>query len=160
MTATIDPINQLYAHLSEEARQELASHEKRLKVSGGSSLVRYGVPSDHLVILNSGSAEIYVPTGSKALSLGMAGPGRVLGLQSVLSGEAPPTSVICRELCDITLIPKDAFLDVLRKHPQIYFSIARILSSELSTADHAIRTHRRSSKVKARVGPMKALQVV
>jgi len=149
MITTMGPKNQLYAQLSEQACQELAKHEQRLTVSGGTSLVRYGVPMNHLVILDSGSAEIYVPSAGKALSLGIAGPGRVLGLQSVLSGEAPPTSAICRELCDVTLVPREVFLGVLRRHPQIYFSIARILSSELSTADHAIRTHRCSPKAKA-----------
>lgn len=151
MTSTMDSKNQLYAQLPWKVCQELASHEQRLTVSGGTSLVRTGVPMDHLVVLDSGSAEMYVPTGGKALSLGIAGPGRVLGLQSVLSGEAPPTSVICRELCDVTLIPKEVFLGVLRKNPQIYFNVVRILSIELSTADHAIRTHWHGPKAKVRV---------
>jgi CRP-like cAMP-binding protein len=37
------------------------------------------------------------------------------------------------------LIPKQEFLEILRQHPEIYLSIAKVLSDELKMAEH----HRR-----------------
>ncbi len=160
MTSPTNLKNELYAHLSDEVQQELANHEKTITVSPGASLVRCGIPSKHVVILNSGSAEISVPVSGQDLSLGLAEPGRVLALQSVLSGEAPPATITCKEECGVTLIPRDAFLSVLRKNPQIYLSIAKILSADLAAADRAIRTHKSRRKSRARMNGCKALPVV
>ncbi|HWZ42908.1 MAG TPA: Crp/Fnr family transcriptional regulator [Candidatus Saccharimonadales bacterium] len=148
MTSTIDVKNELYANLSDEVRQELAQHEQPLAVARGKSLVRCGAPSDQIIILNSGSAEITVPAGDKTLSLGIAGPGKVLALQPVLSGEPSHTNVTCLEDCEVKLLSKGAFLGVLQRNPQMYFAIVRILSTDLTAADDVIRGHGRVSKSK------------
>jgi len=148
MTSSVELKNELYANLSDEVRQELAQHTQTITVARGTSLVKCGIPPYQLVILNSGSAEIYVPAGGKSLSLGVSGPGKVFGLQSILSGEAPHTSVTCLEECEVTLLPKEAFLGVLQRNPQMYFVIAKILSADLASADEVIRGIGRGSRLK------------
>src|SRR5215467_6019861 len=103
--------NELYANLPSEVQQELAQHQRTATVAKGSKLVRYGMPPEELIILNSGSAQVTVPVGRRQISLGIAGPGRVLGLRSIICGEVPETDVTCLEQCDITLLPKETFLE-------------------------------------------------
>src|SRR5438128_539349 len=135
MTSSSGVKNDLYPALSVEVRQELAEHEEKLTIPRGTSLVERGVASHHLIILNSGSVEISIPVGGKTLSMGVAGPGKVFALQSVLSGEKPHTSVTCLEECRITRISKEAFLAILERNPQMYLAIIKILSAELVSAD-------------------------
>lgn len=146
MASTIELKNELYVHLSDEMRRVLAKYEQTSRVSPGTILLQCGVSADRLTILNSGTAETSVLVGGKAMSLGVAGPGKVFGLHSVLSGEASHTSVICREECGVTLLPKDAFLGLLRRHPEAYVAVARLLSADLATANYVIRDHNRRPK--------------
>jgi CRP-like cAMP-binding protein len=146
MTSATYVKNELYSGLSDDVRQELAHHERPATVSRGTPLVQRGILPDQLIILNSGSAEVSVPVGGKTLSLGAAGPGKVFALQSILSGEAPHASVTCLEDCNVTLLPKDAFLGILQRNPQMYLAIIKILSADLANADEVIRDCGRSSK--------------
>ncbi len=148
MTSNIGVEDEFSTYLSDEVRQELAKYEQVLTASRGSSLVQCGVPPEHLIILNSGSVETMVQVGGRTLSLGVAGPGRVLALYAILSGEAPQASVTCLEECRVTLLPKKAFLDVLRRNPRMYFAIAKMLSTDLVNAQDVIRDHGRGRKSK------------
>lgn len=146
MASTIELKNELYVHLSDEMRRELAKSEQTSRAPRGTILVQCGISADRLTILNSGTAETSVLVGGKMVSLGVAGPGKVFGLHSVLSGEPSHTSVICREECGVTVLPKDAFLGLLRRHPEAYVAVARLLSADLATANYVIRDHNRHPK--------------
>jgi CRP-like cAMP-binding protein len=150
MDSTIHLKNELYANLSADVREELARHEQTLTVARGTILVRCGVPSDQLIILNSGTAEISVPVSGKALSLGVAGPGKVLALHSVISGDPPHTDVACLQDCEVVVLPRKSFLGVLQRYPQMYIAIAKVLSGDLALADEKIRDHGRTVKSRSR----------
>jgi len=113
-------------------------------VPQGTLLVQHQVAPQHLVILNGGSAEISLPSDGKDLLLGTAKKGKVLGMREIVSGEGPEIDVVCLEDCNVSLVPRDEFLALLRVNPQIYFAIARVLSSDLSLANQVIRKSRRS----------------
>jgi CRP-like cAMP-binding protein len=151
MNSIIHLKNELYANLPIDVREELARHEQVLTVARGTSLVRCAVPADQLVILNSGTVEVSVPVGGKTLSLGVAGPGKVFGLHSVVSGDAAHTDVKCLQNCEVVVLPRKSFLGVLQQYPQMYIAIARVLSSELAVADDLIRDRGRGFKSKARL---------
>jgi len=112
-------------------------------------LLQCGIPADRLIILNSGSAEISVSIAGKIRSLGVEGPGKVFALDSIISGAALHTSVTCVEECSVTLMPKEGFLEVLRRNPQMYFAVAKVLSSDLAAADRIIRNYARRSTAKS-----------
>jgi CRP-like cAMP-binding protein len=40
-------------------------------------------------------------------------------------------------------VPRDAFLELLKNHPEIYFAVAKVLSADLQIADHILRNHSR-----------------
>lgn len=145
MTQNSKVMNDLYVDLSGEVRQELAKHELIMTAPPGTSLLQRGICPDQLIFLNSGSAETSVQVAGKTMSLGIASPGKVFGLHSILSGAPPDTTVTCLEKCEITLLPKTAFLDMLERNPQMYFAVIKVLSSDLAAADRVIRAYVRGS---------------
>lgn len=131
--------NELYANLGAPVQRQLADQERSATVSPGSKLIQFGVSPNQLIILNSGLAEITVPIAGKPVSLGTVGPGKVLGLRSIMCGEVPEIDVTCLEDCDITLVSCDVFLEVLRRNPEMYFAVAKVLSADLKMVQTFLR---------------------
>lgn len=132
-------VNELYEGLSTEAIDELKNHEKNITMPKGTKLIEHGVPPGNLIIVNSGAVDVSIPAAATHVSLGSAGPGKVFGMRATVSGETPEINVTCLDECQVTLIPKDEFMAVLQKYPNIYFSVARVLSADLKIADQLIR---------------------
>lgn len=132
--------NELYAMLSPELRTELAKHERSVAVPEGTDLVTHGVPQDQLVIVNSGRVEITLGGMQESISLPCTEAGKVFGMRAMVSGEVPEADVTSKENCQITLIPRDAFLATLHDHPQMYFAIAKVLSNDLVMAQRFLKT--------------------
>jgi CRP-like cAMP-binding protein len=148
MTSAGESTNELYTGLSDDLRQELVGHEQAATFPAGATLLQCGIPADRLVILTSGSAETFVAVAGKPRSLGMARPGKVFALDSIISGEPLHTSVTCSEDCGVIFLPKAIFLDVLRRNPHMYLAVAKVLSSDLVAADRVIRAYTRNPKTK------------
>jgi CRP-like cAMP-binding protein len=140
-----EPVNEFYALLSPELRVELSKHERFLSVPKGTNLIQHGVQPDELVIVNSGNVEITLSCAQESVSVDCTKLGKVFGMCAVVSGELPQADVTSQDNCNITLIPRDAFLTTVRKHPQMYFAIAKVLSSDLVMAQRFLKTPLRRS---------------
>jgi CRP/FNR family transcriptional regulator, polysaccharide utilization system transcription regulator len=132
-------MNELYANLPAQVLQQLMDQERSATVSRGSKLIQCRISPNQLIILNSGLAEITVPVAGKMVSLGTAGPGKVLGLRSIMCGEVSEIDVTCLEECNITLLSRDAFLEVLHRNPEMYFAVVKVLSADLKTVQTFLR---------------------
>jgi divalent anion:Na+ symporter, DASS family len=135
--------NELYTLLSPELRAQLASHERCLTVPAGTQLITQGVPPDQLVIVNSGKVEITLACSGESVSLDCAEAGKVFGMRAAISGELPEINVTCVDSCNITTVPRDVFLGLLKAHPETYFAVARVLSGDLQIADRILRNSAR-----------------
>lgn len=133
--------NELYVMLRAELRRELARHEQLLTVPEGALLIDHGVLPDHLVILNSGTVRVSVPAPQRTVSLITGQQGKVFGMRAAISGELPEIDVTCIEPCNISVLPRNAFLELLKNHPEIYFAVAKVLSGDLQMADRILRNH-------------------
>ena len=122
-----------------EMREKLERYEEKRTVPVGAPLITEGVPTEHVTILNSGSAEVSIASGDREIPVGIARAGKVFGLRAVVSGEAPEVSVTTLEECNITLIPKDKFTTVLRQNHQLYIAVARVLSADLTMVNDLLR---------------------
>ena len=131
--------NELYENLSAAVQQQLTNQGRSATVSRGSKLIQYRVSPNQLIILNSGLAEITVPVAGKPVSVATVGPGKVLGLRSIMCGEVPEIDVTCLEECDITLLSRDAFLEILHRNPEVYFAVVKVLSADLKTVQSFLR---------------------
>jgi CRP-like cAMP-binding protein len=73
------------------------------------------------------------------VSLGIAGPGKVFVLHSIIAGAAPEATVTCLQECQVTLVPREIFLGALGRNPQMYLAVVKVLSSDLATAHRVLR---------------------
>ena len=145
-----ETVNEFYSGLSSEIRKELEQLEKDLRVPKGYRLIQHGVLPNQLVILNTGTVEISVPSAGGEVLLGTAGPGKVFGMRAAVSGEPPEINVTCLDECDIAVIPGEEFSALLTNKPQIYFAVAKVLSADLKIADQLIRNCARKASAVGR----------
>ena len=131
--------NELYGPLSPEIRAKLAIHEQSSSIPAGERLISHGEYPQYLTIVNSGSAEISLPTGSRTVPVAVAGKGKVFGLRTLVSGTPSEIDVTALGECQLTLIPAVYFLEVLKQHPQMYLAIAQVLSADLKMAEGFLR---------------------
>jgi CRP-like cAMP-binding protein len=142
--------NELYAALSSELAGLLRQCESPALLKAGMSLISHEEDPDQLVIVRSGEVLISLPSARDSVTLGTAGPGKVLGLRCLISGKLPQIDAVCLCDCKVATIAKSRFMDVLKQHPEIYFAIAKVLSSDLELAEHHLKTTSRASVRRAR----------
>jgi CRP/FNR family transcriptional regulator, cyclic AMP receptor protein len=139
MSQSVEPTNELYSSITQEVRQELAGIARVVTLSKGTKLLSHGAKPKQVILLDSGSVEITMPSEGKTFALGSLGPGKVIGLRAVVAGEVSEVEVTAIENCEVTLLDGDEFLAVLRRHPQVYLAVAKILSADLRNADEYLR---------------------
>jgi CRP-like cAMP-binding protein len=129
----------LYAWLPQEVRDQLAAVEEHKSVPAGTRLIDHNVVPSHLVVLNSGNVEISLQAQGQSVPLAVAGPGSAFDLRALVCGVMPCVDVVCRSACQVALVPREEFTRVLGSHPQAYFAVAKVLSSDLKAANDALR---------------------
>jgi len=129
-----EPANELYASLSSDVIEALRESECPVTMNAGAHLIRHGEDPHQLVIISSGEVVISLPSRGASVVLGAAGPGKVLGLRSLISGELPQIDARCACDCKVTTISKNRFMDAVKKHPQLYLGIAKVLSADVEFA--------------------------
>jgi len=129
--------------LSPEVRAEMVKAERSMTVPEGTTLIRQGVPPESLVIINSGKVAVSLNCLGGAASFDCSEPGKVFGMRALVSGELPEANVTCVESCSITVVPREVFLSLLRDKPELYFGVAKVLSSDLKIADRILRSNSR-----------------
>jgi CRP-like cAMP-binding protein len=134
-----EALNELYAGLADHLVAELRRLELKQVYRAGTRLMTCGELPRQIMILETGEAEILLPCPRRAVSLGAAAPGKVLGLKALMAGEAVETDIVCVTSCSVALLPGSGFLELLRSHPEIYYVVAKILSADLQQADKVLK---------------------
>lgn len=136
-----DTENELYAILRAELRHQLKQYEQSMTVPEGAKLIDHGILQEYLMILNSGTVRISIPCPKQPVSFVTRQKGKVFGMRAIISGELPEIDVTCVDSCDVTVIPRTAFLGLLKSYPELYFAVAKVLSADLQMADRILRDH-------------------
>lgn len=139
-------INELYQFLSPTVRAELSRYEEKATVPAGTKLMSEVVIPEHLIAIERGSVEISVPVRGKAVPLTVAGAGKVLGLRPIVADVLPEIEAMTIEECKISRISRQAFLEVLSRHPEMYLAIAKVLSADLNTVERFLRERPKPAK--------------
>lgn len=132
-------------------RDELSRHEEEATVPAGTKLISQTVVPGHLILVQHGSVEISVSGAARVTRLSVAGKGKVLGLRAILSGERPEIEATALDDCRIFRIPRQAFLEVACRRPEIYFAICKVLSADLDIAERFLRETPRTPPRKRKV---------
>jgi len=113
-------------------------------------------PAAGVYTVRSGRVKIYKtgPEG-KELILRIAGPGDVLGVESVLSGQSHASTAEMIEDGQVSFVDKAAFQEQIRHDPEMAANVMRVLASEL-VASQEERVDLAQSSVRERMAKLLA----
>jgi CRP/FNR family cyclic AMP-dependent transcriptional regulator len=94
-------------------------------------LFRQGDPSDHVILIVSGSADVLRETGDEAIVLGTVRAGEFVGEMGVLEGRVRSATVRAAEPVEAELIERQAFLDRVSAEPELARKLLLRMSARL-----------------------------
>ena len=125
----------LFCQLPQSALSELNNLRQTAFYPRGALLFVEGQPTRGLFLMCSGQAKLYVNSAEgQSLTLRTVDPGEVLCLSSLIADEPYPATA--ETLCpsQVGFLPRLAFLQLMRAHPDVSLRVAKHLSMELSKA--------------------------
>jgi CRP/FNR family cyclic AMP-dependent transcriptional regulator len=94
-------------------------------------LFRQGDPSDHVILIVSGSADVLRETGDEAIVLGTVRAGEFVGEMGVLEGRVRSATVRAAEPVEAEMIERQAFLDRVSAEPDLARKLLLRMSARL-----------------------------
>lgn len=109
----------------------------------GAELYRSGAKADGIYLVQNGEVAFRFDSAKwkKKHTLQNAGPGAILGLSDVMSGEAHKVTVNAVSACEICFVTRDQLLEFLRTTPLACMQVVQLLSDDLSRLYHTLRQH-------------------
>jgi CRP-like cAMP-binding protein len=122
----------LFQDLEEKYLLELVSRARRRGLEAGQTVFLEGDRADGLYVVLHGRVKVFKtsPKGREQILMIM-GPGDPVGEVAVLSGEAYPASSETLEPSEVLYIPRQAFLDLVSREPEVAMRLLSALSGRL-----------------------------
>jgi CRP/FNR family transcriptional regulator, dissimilatory nitrate respiration regulator len=122
----------LFQDLEERYLLELVARSRRKSLGPGQTIFLEGDRADGLYVVLNGRVKVFKtsPRGREQ-TLMIMGPGETVGEVAVLSGEAYPASSEALESSEALYIPRQAFLDLVGREPEVAMRLLAALSSRL-----------------------------
>ncbi len=124
-----------------DAREVLAARASLKTYGPGEAIVRRGQASLELFLIERGTVVVELPhNGGGAAELARLGPGECFGEMGLLTGEPRSATVRAVTLCDVVVIDRESFHQVLAAHPEIVDRLGNLLvvrQGEISLARSA-----------------------
>ena len=133
---------ELFAALPESTLADVARHVRVRVVTRGEIVVREGDPGDGLLVLVSGSLSFSrIGAGGERVVLHVQRAPHSLGEVSLLDGQPRSLTVEALERCTLLLLPRKAFLELVRTEPALLDALLRQLGQMVrrlsdQTSDH------------------------
>lgn len=122
----------LFAKLREEQLNALAMRARRLYVLTGERLIAQGSDGDGLYVVVRGRLKVSSwSAAGRESSLGLEGPGSVIGELSMLDGEPRSASVTAIEDCEVLVLGRNEVLSYLERNASAAMSLVTILATRL-----------------------------
>jgi CRP/FNR family transcriptional regulator len=125
----------LFCQLPHAALTTLNTLRQTVFYPKGALLFVEGQPTRGLFLICAGQAKLYVNSADgQSLTLRIVEPGEVLCLSSLIADESYPATA--ETLCpsQVGFLPRLAFLQLMRAHPDVSLRVAKHLSMEVSKA--------------------------
>ena len=129
----------LFAGLSEQDIDWLASKAEEVTVPVGSYLMREGESGDALYIVVEGEFEVTKRSGSQDVVLAMRGAGELFGEMSLLDQAPHSASVRAVQPSHLFKVSGDVFRELLATKPQATLAILRTVTSRLRNTEAMLR---------------------
>lgn len=121
--------------MSQPTIENLTRHERLQRWAPGQILFREGDEPRGVYVLHSGEVDLtFASRKGNVKPLRVAAAGQMLALSSVVGGRPHDCSAVARTSCRVGFIERDEFLRTLDESPAIWFSVLRMLSSDINAA--------------------------
>jgi CRP/FNR family transcriptional regulator, cyclic AMP receptor protein len=106
----------------------------------GDVLFRQGDPSDHVVLIRAGAAEVLREVGDDAILLGTAKEGEFVGEMGVLDERPRSATVRAASALEVELISRRGFLERVSGDPQLAHKLLVRMSARLRDVEDMLAT--------------------
>lgn len=122
----------LFANLTDSELQALAADFVPLTFRQHETILRQGDEGEMLYLIQSGRVRIYVlGEEGREISVRLLGPGEVFGELALIDDLPRSANVVAMEDTVVLTLPRSAYLDHLRRCPQLALNLMRTLSTRL-----------------------------
>jgi CRP-like cAMP-binding protein len=97
----------------------------------GRTLVAEGAPSAAYYLTINGAVEKVLVRGNRRIRVGLAGPGRAFGYESLLDGRPSPVSAITRERSVLLALPSALFTQLFNGQDAVSRGFLDVIQKEL-----------------------------
>ena len=133
----------LFASLSDEDRDWIASLAEPVAIGPGELLAAEGSPGDELYAVVEGELEVVKRSGIADVPIARVGPGEILGEMAVLEDAPRMASVRAVTAARLLRIRRETMLELLRTRPSATISIIRTVMSRLRSTEAMLRERER-----------------
>jgi CRP/FNR family cyclic AMP-dependent transcriptional regulator len=120
--------------LGEDALTVLESHMRLRTFRREQPIFRQGDPGDSLFLVASGRIKLFIESSDgEQLTILFCGPGSCFGEMAVLDGKTRSANAEALEPTDAWVVTRNAFLDLMRRDPDIPIAVISFLCSKLRT---------------------------
>ncbi len=120
--------------LNEVALTTLEEHMRLRRFRRGQPIFTQGDPGDSLFLVASGRVKLFIENSNgEQLTILFCDPGSCFGEMAVLDGQPRSASAEALESTEAWVVPRNAFLDLMRREPDIAIAVIAFLCSKLRT---------------------------
>jgi CRP/FNR family transcriptional regulator len=131
---------EFYKDLSAEAMSEFERLAIPHSCAGNTVIFSEEQEACRISFLLEGRVKLTMSSSDgKRLTLGIAGPGEVLGLAAAMTGRGYETTAIAQFPCRIVSLPRSVFFEFLLRFPAAWQNLARLLSMDYKRGCERLR---------------------
>jgi CRP-like cAMP-binding protein len=110
----------------------------------GRTLLAEGAPSTACYLTINGAVEKVLLRGDRRIRVGLAGPGKTFGYESLIDGGSSPVTAITRERALLLVLPRDPFEQLFNGEDAVSRVFLDVIQRELvASLRQALRQHAR-----------------
>jgi CRP/FNR family cyclic AMP-dependent transcriptional regulator len=127
----------LFADVSETTLEEIAQGAQRRTVGRGGTIAFAGEPPQHLFLIASGVAHsVMTDAAGNQVILSILKPGDHFCDAELLEDSPLASTVVARESCEVVMITKSTFQDLIARHYPLSLALFRNLLKRVRAAEN------------------------
>ncbi len=129
----------LFRAMTPPERGQVLAHAVLRRFGRNAAILRRGDAGTGMFVILGGRARVsLVSADGRDVTLGVLGPGQLIGELSLLDGEPRSANVDALEDCQLLSIDRSRFLQLLRANPDLCIRLMGVLAGRLRQANQAI----------------------
>ena len=131
---------ELMRDLSPQVLGELEAIRTRYHISPGEQLFSRGERASRVIEIVTGTAKLWLDRPQQeTVLLRLVRPGELLGVRELVTGRGYSTNASAVSAVEYFSVPRKSLLELMHKHFELGFNVAKLLSTELSSAHETLR---------------------